>query len=74
MEIQINQRNCEKQEQLKTIQTDGLFVLFFNLNTGVWTGAEDSSVRFRDLNLGQGANMALPIWGYIFKRFTKKII
>ena len=49
--------------------TDGWFIGFVpNLVTGVWTGAEDSSVRFRDLNFGQGANMALPIWAIYMKK------
>ena len=32
------------------------------LTSGVWVGAEDRSVHFRTITLGQGANMALPIW------------
>ena len=53
--------------------TDGWFIGFVpNLVTGVWTGAEDSSVRFRDLNLGQGANMALPIWGLYMQKVYEK--
>ena len=44
--------------------SDGWFVGFVpNLVTGVWTGADNRAVRFRDLRLGQGAEMALPIWG-----------
>ena len=43
--------------------SDGWFIGFVpNLVTGVWTGADNRSVRFRDLYLGQGAEMALPIW------------
>lgn len=43
--------------------SDGWFIGFVpNLVTGVWTGADNRSVRFRDINLGQGAEMALPIW------------
>jgi len=43
--------------------SDGWFIGFVpNLVTGVWTGADNRSVRFRDLHLGQGAEMALPIW------------
>jgi len=54
--------------------TDGWFIGFVpNLVTGVWTGADDSSVRFRDLNVGQGANMALPIWAiYMQKVYENK--
>ena len=39
-----------------------------NLVTGVWVGGEDRSVHFRGLQLGQGATMALPIWGYYMKK------
>jgi penicillin-binding protein 1A len=38
------------------------------LVTGVWVGAEDRSVHFRSIQLGQGANMALPIWGIYMKK------
>lgn len=38
-----------------------------DLVTGVWVGAEDRSVRFSSTYYGQGANMALPIWGYYMK-------
>jgi penicillin-binding protein 1A len=45
-------------------QSDGWFMgVVPNLVTGVWTGAEDRSVHFRTITLGQGAHMALPIWG-----------
>ena len=39
-----------------------------DLVTGVWTGAEDRSVRFSRTDLGQGANMALPIYGYFMNK------
>ncbi len=32
------------------------------LTTGIWVGCEDRSAHFRTITLGQGANMALPIW------------
>tara|TARA_B110000444_G_scaffold98944_1_gene93769 strand:- start:693 stop:2075 length:1383 start_codon:yes stop_codon:yes gene_type:complete len=45
-------------------QSDGWFIGFVpNLVTGVWTGADNRAVHFRDLNSGQGARTALPIWG-----------
>jgi penicillin-binding protein 1A len=45
---------------------DGIFVgLTPNLVTGVWTGGEERSIHFDDLRQGQGANMALPIFGYL---------
>jgi penicillin-binding protein 1A len=39
-----------------------------DLTTGVWVGAEDRSVHFRSISLGQGANMALPIWALFMKK------
>lgn len=43
--------------------SDGWFIGFTpELVTGVWTGADNRAVRFRDLHMGQGAEMALPIW------------
>jgi penicillin-binding protein 1A len=39
-----------------------------DLVTGVWVGGEDRSIRFRSITLGQGANMALPIWALYMKR------
>ena len=38
-----------------------------NLATGVWVGGQDRSVRFPSLTYGQGATMALPIWGQYMK-------
>lgn len=44
-------------------QTDGWFIGFTpDLVTGVWVGGEARQIRFRSLQLGQGANTALPIW------------
>ncbi|HOI87253.1 MAG TPA: transglycosylase domain-containing protein [Lentimicrobium sp.] len=49
--------------------SDGWFMgLTPDLVTGVWVGGEDRSVRFRTITLGQGANMALPIWALYMKR------
>ena len=39
-----------------------------DLTTGVWVGAEDRSVHFRTISLGQGANMALPIWALYMQK------
>ena len=39
-----------------------------NLVTGVWVGADDRSVHFKTTKYGQGATMALPIWGSYMKR------
>ncbi len=49
--------------------SDGWFIgITPDLVTGVWTGAEDRSVRFSTTDKGQGANMALPIYGYYMNR------
>ena len=50
-------------------QSDGWFMgITPDLTTGVWVGAEDRSVHFRTIGLGQGANMALPIWAIYMKK------
>jgi penicillin-binding protein 1A len=50
-------------------QSDGWFMgMVPNLVTGVWVGAEDRSARFPTITYGQGATMALPIWGYFMKK------
>ena len=52
--------------------SDGWFVgLTPELVTGVWVGAEDRAVRFRSMNWGQGARMALPIYGYYMQKVYK---
>lgn len=44
-------------------QSDGWFIgITPDLVSGCWVGAEDRSVHFSSLELGQGARMALPIW------------
>lgn len=49
--------------------SDGWFIgLTPDLVTGVWVGGEDRGIRFRSIALGQGANMALPIWALFMKR------
>ena len=49
-------------------QSDGWFMgMVPNLVTGVWVGAEDRSVHFPGITYGQGAAMALPIWGVYMK-------
>ena len=48
--------------------TDGWFIgITPDLVSGAWVGAEDQSIRFNSGSLGQGANMALPIWGLYMK-------
>lgn len=49
--------------------SDGWFMgLTPDLVTGVWVGGEDRAIRFRSTALGQGANMALPIWAIYMKK------
>ena len=50
-------------------QSDGWFMgIVPELTTGIWVGGEDRSVHFRTITLGQGANMALPIWAKYMKK------
>lgn len=50
-------------------QSDGWFMgMVPNLATGVWVGNEDRSAHFKSLIYGQGATMALPIWGLFMKK------
>jgi len=50
-------------------QSDGWFMgLTPDLVSGVWVGCEDRSAHFRTLTLGQGANMALPVWALYMKK------
>ncbi|MDQ1772405.1 penicillin-binding protein 1A [Labilibaculum euxinus] len=49
--------------------SDGWFMgITPELVSGVWVGAEDRSVHFEGISLGQGANMALPIWALYMKK------
>ncbi|MDR0982880.1 MAG: penicillin-binding protein [Culturomica sp.] len=48
---------------------DGWFMgITDELVGGVWVGAEDRSIHFQTLAHGQGANMALPIWGLFMQK------
>lgn len=50
-------------------QSDGWFMgITPQLTSGVWVGCEDRSAHFRSISLGQGANMALPIWALYMQR------
>ena len=50
-------------------QSDGWFMgMVPNLVTGVWVGGDDRSVHFSSITYGQGATMALPIWGLFMKK------
>lgn len=53
-------------------QSDGWFMgMVPNLATGVWVGGEDRSIHFQEIAEGQGATMALPIWGIFMKSLYK---
>ncbi len=53
-------------------QADGWFIGYTpSLVAGAWVGADHPSVHFRSLNLGQGANTALPIWGVFMKKLLE---
>ena len=52
--------------------SDGWFIGYTpTITAGVWVGAEDRYVHFTNGNLGQGANMALPIWGLWMQKVIK---
>lgn len=49
--------------------SDGWFVGFTpSLVSGVWVGGEDRSIHFDRMALGQGANMALPIFALYMQK------
>ena len=49
--------------------SDGWFMgITPNLATGVWVGWEDRATHFYSTGEGQGAKMALPIWGIFMKK------
>jgi len=39
-----------------------------NLVSGCWVGADERNVHFRNTRYGQGANMALPIFGHYMRQ------
>lgn len=50
-------------------QSDGWFMgMVPNLVTGVWVGGEERATHFKTITYGQGASMALPIWGLYMKK------
>jgi penicillin-binding protein 1A len=55
---------------------DGWFIgLTPELVAGCWVGGEDRSIHFNSITEGQGASMALPIWGKFFvKVYADKTI
>ena len=56
--------------------SDGWFMgMVPNLVTGVWVGGEERATHFKSIAYGQGASMALPIWGlYMTKNYANKEI
>jgi penicillin-binding protein 1A len=51
---------------------DGWFIGYTpNLLAGAWVGAESPLVHFRSTALGQGAHMALPIYGLFMKKVER---
>ncbi|MGI6219775.1 MAG: transglycosylase domain-containing protein [Bacteroidaceae bacterium] len=49
--------------------SDGWFVGFTpSLVTACWVGGEDRDIHFRSMAMGQGASMALPLWGLYMKQ------
>ncbi len=52
-------------------QSDGWFICYNpQLVTGAWVGGESPAVRFRDMSLGQGSAMALPIVGWFWHKMA----
>jgi penicillin-binding protein 1A len=50
-------------------QSDGWFIgIVPNLVAGAWVGGEDRATHFRNIDKGQGATMALPIWALFMKK------
>lgn len=39
-----------------------------SLVSGCWVGGEDRDIHFDSTRMGQGANMALPVWAYFMER------
>ncbi|WP_019208789.1 transglycosylase domain-containing protein [Phocaeicola abscessus] len=56
--------------------SDGWFMGFTpSLVSGVWVGGEDRDIHFDSMLYGQGASMALPVWGlYMQKVYADKAL
>jgi len=53
-------------------QSDGWFMgITPELVTGVWTGGDLRAIHFEGLTMGQGANMALPVYGYFMNKLYR---
>jgi penicillin-binding protein 1A len=52
--------------------SDGWFIgVVPKLVAGAWVGGDDRSIHFRSMELGQGARMAMPIWGLFMQKIFK---
>lgn len=50
-------------------QSDGWFMgITPELVAGSWAGCDDRFVRFRSLEMGQGARTAMPVWALFFQK------
>jgi len=55
-------------------QADGWFIGFTsNLVTGAWVGAENPSIHFKTMELGQASHTALPINGEFLRMLNKDV-
>ena len=53
-------------------QSDGWFMgVTPELVTGVWTGGDLRAIHFEGLSMGQGANLALPVYGYFMNKIYR---
>ena len=51
---------------------DGWFIgLTPELVAGVWVGNDDPNLHFRTITYGQGAAMALPVWGLFMQQLNQ---
>jgi len=51
---------------------DGWFIgMTPKLVAGAWVGSDDPNIHFRTITYGQGAAMALPIWGLFMEQVNK---
>jgi penicillin-binding protein 1A len=52
--------------------SDGWFIgMVPKLVAGAWAGGDDRCIHFRSMDLGQGARMAMPIWGLFMQKVFK---
>ncbi|MFL5730193.1 MAG: penicillin-binding protein 1A [Cytophagaceae bacterium] len=52
--------------------SDGWFIgVVPRLVAGAWVGGDDRCIHFRTMDLGQGARMAMPIWGLFMQKIFK---